>query len=55
MELTLRRVNLIIFVIVVAIILFSVVRAILDPADQGKRPEPRRGPAAAAQAVARHG
>ena len=55
MELTTRRVNLILFVIVVAIILFSVVRAVVGPSDQGKRPEPRRGPAAAAQATARHG
>jgi hypothetical protein len=49
-----RRLNLMLFVIVVAIILFSVVRAFFGTASQ-KRHEPRRGPAATAQATAKRG
>ena len=48
-----RRLNLMLFVIVVAIILFSVVRAVFGTSQ--KRPEPRRGPAATAQATAKRG
>jgi hypothetical protein len=50
-----RRLNLMLFVIVVAIIIFSLVRAVSGTLSQQKRHEPKRNPATSAQVAAQHG
>ncbi len=49
-----RRLDLMLFIIVVAIILLSLLRAV-SGSPQGKQHEPRRGPAAVTQTAAKRG
>jgi hypothetical protein len=50
-----RRMNLILFVIVVVIILFSVVRALFEASPEQRQHEPKHTPAASAQTTLKHG